>query len=190
EGLAAGAALRGGAGPALSGAPPLAADGGLLHNRHDPVQEAARWLASHGDRLRGHDGGTAVVLGLGLGYHVEALAAVWDGRIVVVEPDVSVVRTAIEARDLRALLTRVELVGESLAADAIDAWGGVVLLSHMPSLLREGDRLRALRERIAARSALRRLVLRILVVSPLGGGSHPITGYCARALADIGHLVS
>jgi len=42
------------------------------------------------------------VLGFGLGYHVEALAAVWEKPIVVVEPDRALLRTALAARDLLA----------------------------------------------------------------------------------------
>src|SRR5439155_1349800 len=68
----------------------------------DARGEAARWAETQRERLA--EGATAVVLGLGLGYHVEALAAVWPGPIVVVEPDRAVWRTALAARDLRALL--------------------------------------------------------------------------------------
>src|SRR5438309_440468 len=87
---------------AASGEPTLTADNVLLHSRHDPRREAARWAETQRERLA--EGATAVVLGLGLGYHVEALAAVWPGPIVVVEPDRAVWRTALAARDLRALL--------------------------------------------------------------------------------------
>src|SRR5207247_5831667 len=71
-----------------------------------------------------------------------------------------------------------------------DGWGTTAVLPHAPSLLREGDRLRAAAERIAGRSALRGLRLRILVVSPLGGGSYPLTPFCARAPAEPGHVVT
>jgi spore maturation protein CgeB len=172
--------------PAASGAPTLTTDGVLLHNRHDPVAEAKRWAAGQGDA---EPGVTAVVLGLGLGYHVEALAARWPGRIVVVEPDAALLRTALATRDLRALLGRVELVGGEPPPAAIDAWAPIALATHGPSLLRQ-PALRAAKERIAARAALRDLQLRILVVSPLAGGSYPITGYCARALAELGHAVT
>src|SRR5689334_8793128 len=68
--------------PSASGDPTLAADGVLLHSRTDPVREAAAWVTRQRETLDDVD--TAVVLGLGLGHHVEALAAAWPGRIVVV----------------------------------------------------------------------------------------------------------
>ncbi len=173
-----------------SGHPTLVVDGVLLHNRSDPRREAIYWAARQRELLAAGEVHTAGVLGFGLGYHLEALASVWPGRIVVVEPDRALLRTALATRDLRALLARVEIAPEPLPAETIADWEGIVLLPHAPSMLREGVQLRALKERIAARAALRNLRLRILVVSPLAGGSYPITGYCARALAGLGHHVS
>src|SRR5207244_3797047 len=100
--------------PTPAGDPTLTADGVLLHSRHDPRREAARWAEAQRERLGERADATAVVLGLGLGYHLEA---------------------------------------------------------------------------IAGRAALRGLRLRILVVSPLAGGSHPMAGHCARALTELGHAV-
>ncbi len=171
------------------GHPTLSSEGVLLHSRHAPVREAASWAAR---QLEGRDQGaaeTAVILGFGLGYHLESLAPAWPGRIVVVEPDDALLRAAFTARDLRNLLSRVELAPEPLPSETIAGWGRVLLLPHGPSLLRAGS-LRALKERIAGRSLLHSLSLRILVVSPLYGGSHPIAGYCARALAEMGHAVT
>jgi spore maturation protein CgeB len=174
---------------ATTGVPTLEVGGVLLHSRHDPMGEATRWAATQRPRLD-PTADTAVVLGFGLGYHIEALAAVWPGRIVVVEPDASLLATALDARDLRPLLARVELAPESIGSDTIDGWGRVAVAAHAPSLLREGEGLRSRKERIAGRTALRDLRLRILVVSPLTGGSYPLTGYCARALAELGHAVT
>jgi spore maturation protein CgeB len=175
--------------PTSAGVPTLAIDGLLLHNRRDPEREAMAWAATARQQLEESGAETAAVLGLGLGYHVEALAAGWPGRIVVVEPDDRLLAAAFRGRDLRALLARVELAPEPLAPEAIDGWGTTVIVTHAPSLVRGGAPLRAAKERITARVALRGLRLRILVVSPLGGGSHPLTGYCARALAELGHTV-
>ncbi len=173
-----------------SGHPTLTADGVLLHNAHDPWREAARWGEAQRERLALAEDPVAVVLGFGLGYHVEALGAVWDGPLVVVEPDLGLLRTALETRELCAVLARVTLVPGPIDTATVDGWGAAVLLPHAPSLLREGDVLRGLRERIAGRTVLRDLRLRVLVVSPLAGGSYPITGYCARALAELGHDVT
>src|SRR5213080_2489460 len=150
--------------PTPAGDPTVTADGVLLHSRHDPRREAARWAEAQRERLGERVDATAVVLGLGLGYHLEALAAAWPGPIVVVELDRALWRTALAARDLRAVLVRVAVAEEPLTEEAIDAWGVPVVLPHAPSVLR-GQGLRALGESIAGRAALRGLRLRILVVS-------------------------
>src|SRR5437870_13182839 len=88
--------------PTPAGDPTLTVDGVVLHSRHDPRREAARWAEAQRERLGERTDATAVVLGLGLGYHLEALAAAWQGSIVVVELDRTLWRTALAARDLRA----------------------------------------------------------------------------------------
>jgi spore maturation protein CgeB len=168
-----------------AGAPTLSVDGVLLHSAHDPVREAERWAAAERERLASN--ASPVVLGFGLGYHVEALARLWDGPIRVVEPDPAIWRTALATRDLSALLARLDPVLDPPTGETIDAWGAAVVLAHAPSVLRTGGALREMGDRIAGRTALRALRLRILVVSPLAGGSHPLVRYCARALGELGH---
>lgn len=177
--------------PAASGAPTLAADGVLLHSAHDPAGEAQRWAFDACERLAAAEGSpaTAVVFGFGLGWHVEALVEHWLGPVTVVEPDDRLLRTALAARDLRDLLGRGVLAPLPLDDLTVDRWGAPVLLRHGPSLLRDARGLREIYAWTAGRVALRGLRLRVLVVSPLAGGSYPITAYCARALAELGHDV-
>jgi spore maturation protein CgeB len=172
-----------------SGMPTLSLEGQPLHNLHDPVAEAERWAGEAVERLARETAVTAVVLGFGLGYHVEALARRWSGRIVVVEPDLALLHTACGVRDLQSLWSRVELMVSTLDDATIDDLGRHVLLRHGPSWLRGQGGLRELAERIAGRSTARQVRLSIVVISPLSGGSYPITGYCARALAALGHDV-
>jgi spore maturation protein CgeB len=170
--------------PTPGGSPTLVAGTLPLHNPHDPVRDADAWAARHADALAGAD--TAVVVGFALGYHVEALARRFAGRIVVVEPDLGLLRTAFAARPLAALLARIAL---RTGADADDGWGAFAVLPYAPAVLRAGAALRSVAEALGARAGLARTRLRVLLVSPLGGGSHPLTGYCARALRALGHAV-
>jgi hypothetical protein len=73
-----------------------------LHSRHEPVDEANR-LVAHVD----FDERIAFFIhGFGLGYHVEAAfdRASDEAVICVVEPDLRMLRTALEARDLSRLI--------------------------------------------------------------------------------------
>ena len=95
---------------AASGAPLLTVAGVPLQHRGDPAQDGVRWARGAADRLAAAGATRAVVVGLGLGYHVEALAARFAGTIVVVEPDLAIWRVALATRDLSALLARIEIV--------------------------------------------------------------------------------
>ncbi|CAA9392274.1 MAG: Motility accessory factor [uncultured Phycisphaerae bacterium] len=93
--------------PSKAGPPTVAAelpDGRrlFLHSRYDPAAEAERLV-------RGIDvAGPLVfhVFGFGLGYHVDALRARASAEAIVCvyEPDLLMLRTALECRDLTALL--------------------------------------------------------------------------------------
>lgn len=177
-----------------SGAPLLTIAGVPLQHRGDPVQDGVRWARGAADRLAAAGATRAVVVGFGLGYHVEALASRFAGTIVVVEPDLAVWRLALASRDLAALLARIDIV-TSASGDAADAMTARApagaertrVLGYGPALLLPGDAYRSALttwQACATRSGQR---LKILVVSPMYGGSWPIAGYAARALTSLGH---
>lgn len=168
-----------------AGDPLLTADGIALHHEGDPRADGVRWARAAADRLGASGATRAIVVGLGLGYHVEALAERFDGTIAVAEPDPETWRSALTARDLRLLLTRIEpLDGEEPVTPSAERRR---VLAHAPSVLRPDGRHRALHERLLAGAASSGLRLRILVVSPVAGGSLPIARYATRALASLGH---
>jgi len=173
------------------GMPLLSVNGVALQHPADPCGDGTRWARGAVERLTAHGARRAIVVGLGLGYHVEALAQRFAGAIEVAEPDPAVWRSALTARDLRALLARIEPGDGSGAGDVAaqpdGAPGAVRVLAHAPSLLRADGLHRALYERLIARSGSSGLRLRILVVSPIAGGSLPIARYATRALARLGH---
>jgi spore maturation protein CgeB len=179
------------------GDPCLTVDGVPLCNAADPRADGVRWARAAMARLEAAGARRACVVGLGLAYHVEALAERFDGPIEVVEPDHATWRVALETRDLRALLGRVE-VGDG-TREARDAGCGraaprdraaaarVRVLAHAPSLVRPGGAHRRTFERLLASAATSGLRLRVLVVSPLAGGSLPMASWAAASLRRLGH---
>jgi hypothetical protein len=80
-----------------------------LHSAYDPAREARRLVEGTVTK----ETTTCVVLGLGLGHHVQQLLALHpDLPVVVVEPDLGLLLAALSARDLRQALgsTRVRLL--------------------------------------------------------------------------------
>jgi spore maturation protein CgeB len=168
----------------------LAVDGVPLHNAHAPMVEAGRWAAERLAVPATTAADALIVLGFGAGHHLVALAAAWPGRIVVVEPNAGVLRAALGAADRRELLQRVEVRSEDPDEEELRAAGQVAVLAFAPALGSDRTAFRRMRARLLGRLGRMGLRLKILVVSPVYGGSHPIAGFAARALADLGHSVT
>ena len=99
--------------PSKAGPPTIALDAPdgkriYLHSRHQPVEEAKRLI----DTPELREKSVFCVQGLGLGYHVEQLfgRAGDEALVVVFEPDLRMVRTALEQRDLAKIILTNRLV--------------------------------------------------------------------------------
>jgi hypothetical protein len=94
---------------AASGMPTLAVGGLYVHSPRDPEREGRRLAeASLMEAADGPPGGgTAVILGFGLGYAAQAVAELAPKTpIIIVEKNPGILRKALELRDLRSLLSR------------------------------------------------------------------------------------
>jgi len=164
--------------PSKAGPPSLKVSRQQLHSLYDPRAEGVEWA-------RAQDVGEAdplVVFGLGMAYHLLPLLEA-KRRVWVVEPSAAVARLALEHQDLTSLWTQ---GGLRLGRDFKDIPPGARLLAHSPSRrLHPGlyDRLAAYLKGEGSSSTY----LRILVVGPLYGGSHPIAHSCTRAFGNLGH---
>lgn len=134
-----------------SGAPTLAAEVGgrqlYLHSRHQPIDEAKRLI----DDVAFDQKLFFCVYGFGLGYHVEALLdrASDEAIIAVLEPDLVLLRTAFEQRDLSHLLesrrvmfiTRLDKgeLYQRLTPHMALSSAGMALVAHPPSLQLQPD---------------------------------------------------
>lgn len=149
-----------GAAPALrfadasDGAVTASLDGLQLASRHRPLEEGRR-LA---DTIDLADHAVVVVLGFGLGYHIQALARRLQksGIIVVFEPDIALLRAVLERIDHSAWMRdallvfvtdpadRAALGGKLDGAESIIAQG-VAFLDHPPSRKRIAEPARQFR---------------------------------------------
>lgn len=87
--------------PSMAGPPTARRDGVYLHSPRDPVREATR-IITEGVAERA---AMVLILGFGLGYHVEAALTLRpETKVVVVVPSVSDFAAALAARDLHEIL--------------------------------------------------------------------------------------
>ncbi|MGZ8364956.1 MAG: glycosyltransferase family protein [Nitrospira sp.] len=168
--------------------------GQWVHSAYDPKKEARSWAEQQVKEWKTGEWG--VVLGVGLLYHVEALALVkpHDSPLAVVVPDVAVFKDALGARSLGAWLNTVEwMIGtpEEMAEQLASQSAPLRFLTYGPAArlhAEEHQRLETSLRRLVASKAGGRL--HVAVVGPIYGGSLPIARYVVSALNELGHRVS
>jgi spore maturation protein CgeB len=176
--------------PAADGTPNLWVGGVALHNVHAPALEAQRWAEDRLAAHQAHDAAALVVLGFGAGHHLRALAACSAQRIVVIEPNLGVLRAALRGADLREVLQRVEIRRDEPGTAELERMGRVAVLPFGPGLGSDRATFGRIRRALHGRIGRQRFRLRILVLGPMHGGSLPLAGFAARALARLGHDVT
>ena len=195
---------------AKSGLPTMKARGIYLHSGYDPVKEADRLV----ENIKADKEWVVLLKGFGLGYLAEAI--VRNGyNLIIAEADVIILRAAFSSRDLTDLLSRIHIfAGEDASRfDSFLKARGLAeelkILNHSPSVKMYPEFYNEI-DRIADSAPVSGVVsaspervdsvgprapvsvpkgLKILLPSPLYGGSLPIAGYCKKALEDLGHKV-
>lgn len=172
--------------PGRQGDPTLRVRGTFLHSRYNPRQEAQRFIASA--ELAPEQ--PVLVIGMGLGYHVEALLeAGFDVTVAEREPGVvgAALRRGIPAAGLRVAVGAPDSFSGNPAFEAL-AKTSPQVLTHPPTGKVDPDYPTAVMNALS-RGALGSQRLGIAVVGPLYGGSLPIAGYLADAFESLGHRV-
>lgn len=162
-----------------------------IHSSYDPRKEAHSWANAQLKEWKDNEIG--VVFGVGLLYHVEALALLKQGgrRLAVVVPDASELNDALAARLLGSWMEDIEWIwGEpaDMARHLADFGQPLRFMTYAPAAgLHEAAHRAveaALRPLVASRQGGQ---LRIAVVGPIYGGSLPIARYVISALGSLGH---
>lgn len=180
--------------PSREGSPSAMYQGQWVHSAYDPKKEARSWADQQEKEWQA--GEVGVVLGVGLLYHIEALALSRssDSRLVVVVPDPSVLKDALGARPIGVWIKRVHWVvgtAEDIAGQLASQTSPLRFLTYGPAARFHAEfhqRLEAsLRKLMAAKAGGQ---LHVAVVGPIYGGSLPIARYVVSALNELGHRVS
>ena len=166
-----------------SGAPSLRAGGVTLHSLYNPAKEGGEWVKYNKEDIE--KGTSLVVFGFGLSYHIIELLKITEKDIFVFEPRVDILKTAFEHIDLSSILSRVRII----ISDKIPKISrGFAILEYNPSTNLSRGYYDHIRARLKALQKVRRGI-KIMVVSPIYGGSYPVAKFCERALINLGHKV-
>lgn len=159
------------------GLPSLKIGNITLHSLYDPVKEAEDWIRYYHERIRNTS--SIIILGFGLGHHISGLSEVVDADLIVYEPRLDILKTAFEYTDFTHLFPRLRIMtGYEIPETGKD----FIILEHKPSVSLNPDYFEKIRLRLKAG-------LRIMVVSPIYGGSFPIAQFCENALRNLGYKV-
>ena len=125
------------------------------------------------------------ILGLGLGYHIDALLAKTAKPITVIEPSVEAARRALETRDLVSILTRLKAfyIGTDLPQEFSDSDAELVVRPQTQVVAAEFTA--KLRTEFLGNRGLSGLSPKIGVLGPIQGGTLPMVPYLANALKSL-----
>jgi len=154
-----------------------------LHSLYDPLKEAESWVKYYEGEIGKAE--SLLVLGFGLGYHLLELCRVTDRPVTVFEPERDVLRKALETVDLSPVLSRIRIITDHSVPPYQH---NIAVLQHKPSVTLNHEYFDDIQAKLRAREAVGR-GLRILVVSPIYGGSLPVARYCSSSLIKMGHTV-
>ncbi|MEQ1792862.1 MAG: glycosyltransferase [Nitrospira sp.] len=180
--------------PSREGSPSAKQDGQWIHSAYDPRKEARSWADLQSKEWQA--GELGVVLGVGLLYHIEALAVSKPAgaRLAVVLPDIAAFKDALSVRPMGPWFNAIEWIWGSLddmATQLASKSAPLRFFTNIPAARPYADQHQELdvrlRRLLAARQHGR---LHVAVVGPIYGGSLPITGYVVKALESLGHRVS
>ncbi|MHB8368491.1 MAG: CgeB family protein [Leptospirales bacterium] len=169
------------------GSPTISWDGMSLHSRYDPVAEGERWAEEVVAQIPETAPGI-LLLGLGLGYHLHALLCRTRLPVLVFEASPDILRASFRLFPWHNFGDRLRF-----ATDPAQVRGqadGYFLLSHAPSEKVRPDAYRSVKNLAEGNLRATSYSLRVLVVSPVSGGSYPIAHSVVRALRNMGHRAS
>jgi spore maturation protein CgeB len=163
--------------------PTLQVDNVTLHSIYDPVREAQDWADHYDGDIT--NAASIYVLGFGLGYHVMELCRRTEKEAVVIEPRMDILHTAMRTMDLSTILDRITLITNYLFHGDHD---DVTILRHGPSVNLSSKYFNNMLRMMKFGGSIKK-PLKIMVVSPIYGGSLPIARYCSSSLKKMGHSV-
>lgn len=129
------------------------------------------------------------VFGFACGYHLESIAKNTDKTLSVIEPNIEVFVKALQSRDLREILSRLNFisVGIDNSVNFFDSETELVVRPQTQSF--EFEYLNTIRAKFYGERGISKLKPQIAVVGPMQGGTLPMLDYTTRSLAMMGQRV-
>jgi len=165
----------------------------LIHSSYDPIKEAK----SHVKHLKKDvDLDNDIILqGLGYGYLAEELLTeIGQSELIIIEPSLEVFKSCCEQRDISLVINNSKIIigqlnqmGNKASLEKVLDNSSYTLVSLPTVNHYSEEELDKYVKHIRVNHTRKKKGYRVLVVSPLYGGSYPITNYVTNALKELGH---
>ncbi len=157
----------------------------FFHSSYKPEEEAARGVSN-----LPASADSVWVFGLGYGWHLRELIK-RNLNIVVVEPSLEIFKSSVENGELAEIFEKCHVIVGSSFREKLSAsnLANAALLSHRPYLSFFETEFNRLETAFTVKSFLSRKPLKIMLTSPIYGGSETTYRYTADALRRIGAKV-
>jgi len=130
-----------------------------------------------------------MVVGFGAGYHLEVLVEESKAPVSCCEPDVNVFQKALRVRDLRQVLSRLNLLVVGNELNQADIPAGAELLVRPQSAIISSGYVEKAKSSFYSKRGFSELHPKIAVLGPFHGGTLPTATYTYQALQRMGQRV-
>lgn len=160
-----------------------------LDHAEKPVAGAQAWARRSLIEERLAKANHIVVVGYGAGYHLESLLEESKVPVSCCEPDLSVFQKALRVRDLRSVLSRLDMlvVGREITASEIGQ--GAELLVRPQSAIISSRFVESTKSSFYSKRGFSELHPKIAVLGPFHGGTLPTATYTYQALQRMAQRV-
>jgi spore maturation protein CgeB len=164
-----------------------------FHSMYDPDAEGIRFVHTHAERSPLRADQKILIFGFGFAYHLRHVCRQYK-EVHVFEPDINVLRCAFANIDMRDILCQLRLYTDP--GEVLSSHHDFIQWDHQPSRRHSAQAYVQLKIAWAQRlctpcagDTAHGRHLKILVVTPIYGGSLPIAHSCHKALLRLGHEV-
>lgn len=163
--------------------------GTCLDHAEKPALAGQQWVKRALNDPRFKDCSHIAVVGFGCGYHLESLLAGSKFAVSCIEPSITALRKVLSVKDLRAVLSQLEVL-TVYSGESLPEFSGSAELVLRPQVIPVyGDMAQRITSAFYARRGLSKLRPKIAVLGPLQGGTLPIGHYTTNALTRLGQRV-
>lgn len=174
---------------------PVIKEGNIsYHSTYDPVKEGIQFVEVNLKSIEIEDRTTILIYGLGFAYHINPIL---EESILfeIFEPRLEIIKIAMQHVDLTEIFNRKIIITE--INHFLKNKVKYKIWPHQPTVKNSIDTYESLNIiiensalNIHDKSMILKGKLKITVVSPIYGGSLPVSKYCVHALEELGHVVN